>query len=294
MAYPTDFMIIISSPEDYPSWPAGQKLKRLEKVVAWHDYVLELNSNGKMPWVWGTHQIISKFEPSGNQGTLIAIFKSKSLADFSQMMENDPLRDCSNYITIPLTSLDTDFEEDVARLDDVANLQTSSAIGRLFAEGLAGMQRNRPPYYDPKNPRFAVPPNPPCNMERTEGADDPIEYFLYGTGLEDGAAWTDARRAMYTEKVKWWHAYNADLVKNGQVTHGWSTHIFCHASDPVKERKGAIMILTAGSFPELDELYGANPLIEEADFISAALRPIASQRAADQARLKRARAEIDG
>jgi hypothetical protein len=290
MAYANDYMLIITSPEDFPSWPEAQKMRRYEKVVQWHDHVLNLNKSGKMPWVWGSYQLLSAYEPTGNQGTLVAVYRADSLADFSEVMLRDPLRDCSKYTTLALASVTADYDED---MDDLARQAQAGVTGHaagLAREVLQSLQRAAPPYYDAKARQVAEAPNIAVDVNQDDAQSDYVDYLLYGTATNGSADWLDARRALYTEKVKWWHAYNADLIRKGYVTHAWSTHTFCHSGSQASTKKGACLVMRARSLSEMDQVYGANPLLEEALFISVALRPIGAQRRSDQAKLQLAKA----
>jgi hypothetical protein len=287
MAYPADIMVIVASPDDFPSWAPTQKINRYARVVEWHAFVRQLNAQGKARWAWGSHALLSNFTMSGNQGTLVYVISTSTLEEFTQILEEDPLRDISSYITLPLSPIENDFEEDQLRLELRGELDIQGEKGTEFAGAVRSLYRKPPSFFDPANPRVARPSNPPCDMDEKD--DYGISYLLYGTGLAEEAAWTDLQRMIYEEKVKWWHAFAADMVEQGKMTHAWATHGFCDSYRMEVNRRGGAVVLRANDFQEIDEFYRLNPLQQEGTFLSIALRPLGQQRESDIARLERAR-----
>jgi hypothetical protein len=283
MTYPIDVMVLNHCPEEFVSWSAAAKLARYEKVMKWHDFMLDLNKKKKVPWAWGSHQLLSKFRPLSAMNTLITVYHASSMSEYSDMMEADPLRDCSTYMTIPLEPLQYDLSNDAASAEMAA--PGDSSLSRLAVDLYRAVTRKPPSFFDPKNQTAPNPPNPPINLTAKSKPGDDLEYLLYGIGIPQSTDWNDARRSVYNEQLAWWHAYASKLIAAGQVRHGWSTHNFCDVAIASANSKGSAMVVTAPTFAALDQLYDLNPFENQGLFLSVLLRPLADQREADLARL---------
>ena len=286
MTYAVDIMLIISSPHDFPSWVPRQKLDRYRRIVEWHQFVRDLHDRGNVKWVWGSHALLSKFTMSGSQGALVAIISAKTLSEFTLIMESDPLRDVSIYLTLPLSPLVLDFELDKVRAESQSDLDIRGNVGEVYIDALRSQYRKPPSSFDGTVERVANPPNLETDLDEME--DYGVSYLLYGTGLPEQAAWTDFQRSIYEQKVQWWHTFAAAMIEGGKMTHAWATHGFCDSTIASTNRAGAVAIMPAADFEEIDQLYNLNPLQQEGTFHSIALRPIALQRKSDIAVLKRA------
>ena len=58
-----EFLVLIANPADFSSWPAAAKIDRYERVIEWHDFIARSNPI-RVPYVWGTHQVLSHTELS--------------------------------------------------------------------------------------------------------------------------------------------------------------------------------------------------------------------------------------
>ena len=76
--HPVEVLVFWTEPQDFISWPGPQKRVHYERVLAWHDYVDDLNNHGFMPWIWGTHSLLDSacFQPTQDLevGDLIPMF----------------------------------------------------------------------------------------------------------------------------------------------------------------------------------------------------------------------------
>ncbi len=290
MAYLADVMTLVSAPPDFVAWSPERKLERYERVIQWHDYIRGLNGSQKVKWAWGSHALLSNFRMSPSQGTLIYIVSAESLEEYTTILEGDPLRDISTYMTLPLSPIDADFEQDKQRRELRTELDIQGTLGSAFVDAERSTVRRPPSFHDRANPKVAKPANPPCDLDDKE--DYGVSYLLYGTGLSQAAEWSDLKRSIYEEKIQWWHSFAADMVEQGKMTHAWATHAFCDTGRLESNRRGGAAILKAEDFDEVDEIYRLNPLSSEAEFVSIALRPLARQREADAARVELARTRI--
>src|SRR5258706_10415335 len=99
-----EIMNVISNPDDFARWDPKRKLDRYRRVMEWHDHIRAYHKKGKVPWVWGSHQLLSRVEPTGSQGVLVAVYRVEDWAEYDHLMTvDDPLRDVSTYATVPLT-----------------------------------------------------------------------------------------------------------------------------------------------------------------------------------------------
>lgn len=286
MTYRTTIMVICTAPQDFSSWSIERKIDRLERVIAWHEYAESLNASGKMPWCWGSYRLVAGFDSISDPEPLTYILDCDSLIDFSNIMETDPLRDVSNYLTIPIRSLDEDAVDDQLKEHNVYESPDEGTFQSIYKSLNDSLFRKKPDYVEEE---FATlePPNPETNFDETAGEDYGVSYLLYGTGPDEYVEWTDYRRDVMERKVDWWHSYTKGLIESGNVTHGWAIQPFCHSAQPASYRKGAIVIMRATDLDDLQRMYEANPLIDEARFVSIALRPIKDQKASDAANLQR-------
>jgi nitrite reductase/ring-hydroxylating ferredoxin subunit len=181
-------------------------------------------------------------------------------------------------VTMPLTSLTADFEEDERTRKEEQSFPDDQ-------ESRAQRARTRAEYLMPPsyfNQETLAPKEPPnLRTDFNDVTERGVSYLLYGIGPDERMGWSDFRRSIYTEKVFWWYAYVNDLINKGKITHGWSVTPFCDVIRPRSRRRGAVINLVATDLSELNELYRTNPLIEEAEFLSIALKPIAKQRTDD-------------
>lgn len=293
MLEPLDVFVLISNPPDFNAWPDEQQIRRYERVLEWHDYIREVHDRGQAPWVWGSHQLLSAVNLTGSLGVLVAVYHVESLAEFDRLLDDDPLRDISEYLIFPLAPLFEDRETDFKRLDTARRqlLDGKAASSRVAYETYRTLWRDAPDFVD--NVEYRRPPNPPVDLQRTAQPDDPIEVLLYGSNPDELITdWIDARKVIHYEKVQWWHDYAAMLIERGNLTHGWSGHQFCAIDRRAAVSAPVPAVIAAPTYDEFDALYKLDPLRDATLFLSVVLKPIADQRASDMTRLERARARI--
>lgn len=290
-----EVLAIIANPDDFPSWPEEQKVRRYERVMAWHDYVEDLHLKGKMPWIWGSHQVIDSVTMSTAVDVRIAGYRVDSLKEFNDLAIEDPLRDVSKYMTIPLSSITEDKVNDIERVREGHErlLQGKDRFGTLIYEAYRSLYRQPPSYvgqYD-----YQEPNNPGVDLYRESAPGDPIEFMLYGTNPDELiGVWDDTRKMIHYEKVQWWHDYAAMLLAQGHATHVWGNHDFCSATALLDKSAAAVMIIKAQTWDEFDDLYKLDPIRDATRFLSVALRPIADQKRNDARLLELARMRVEG
>jgi len=289
-----DVMVLIHDPEDFISWPEEKKLHRYERVMEWHDYVENLHSDGKMPWVWGSHQIVNAIWPTTVQNVHVGIYQVRSLAEFDELFEEDPLRDISKYLVVPLSTFFEDVDIDRERTDrmklDFANGKTEEDL-RAFDAYRGRAFKGAPDYVGKVQRRLAS--NPPVDIQRESEPDEPFRVLVYGTNPDELiGVWDDDKRLIHYEKVDWWADYTSLMLEEGKATHCWGRHDFCASERLGTTSAGAITIFEVEGLGEFGELYKLDPLRECSLFQTVALRPIADQRKADQRRVERSRQRL--
>lgn len=285
-----EVMVWISNPDDFLNWHPERKLERYERVVAWHEYIIDLASKGKVTHAWGSHELLSRSEFASSLGLLIAVYRVKSWSEFDFLINSDPLRDISQYVTTPLTEILDDREDDQRRYDQ----HKTSFLGhadpirtRVYEECRARF--DLPPDYVGKYP-YVNPVNAPTSFTDTLSPGDPMQILILGTNpAEYITMWEDVRQLVHHEKVLWWFDYVAMLVTQGKVSHGWGTHDFCVITGEKTNSCGAVTVYSVQRYSEFDELYSLDPLRRSSLFWSVLLQPIADQRQLDIRRLDTAK-----
>src|SRR6516164_10342108 len=98
---PLEIMAIIASPADFPSWSRDLQRDRHKRVVEWADFIRAHNPS-TVPYVWGTHQLLSHTELSSLNNMHVVVYRVDMMSEYNRLMIEDPLRDCSRYITFAL------------------------------------------------------------------------------------------------------------------------------------------------------------------------------------------------
>jgi hypothetical protein len=289
---PIEVMVAITNPDDFISWSQDRKISRYERVIEWHDYIADLHNRGNVPQVWGSHQLLSRADFVKSLGLLIAVYRVESWLEFDELLLNDPLRDISQYVTIPLSPLVEDQPVDNNRLVVKRN--------RLFLGqdnmGLVNLSNHRALFE--RQPEFVgqhqltPPANAPIDLTATAQPGAPLQILIMGINPDELIThWNDARKVVHYEKVSWWFDYIAMMIQQGKVTHGWATRDFCNITTMDSgNRASSVVLYQVQDYDEFDELYTLDPLREEAMHWSVLLQPIADQRRMDEVRLAQARA----
>jgi hypothetical protein len=277
-----DVMVLIANPPDFISWPIDRQIDRYARVREWHDFVAEHNPH-RIPWVWGTHQVISHTGLSDLHSMHIAVYRSESLFEFDRLIAEDPLRHCSRYTTFYLAPLKEDHERDVRRFER----QKRELLGdRTFADSPVvheiRQQWTSAPDYVGKYP-YQDPPNETVDVRSESLNDDSKIRVLIA---ESNSDWMmnmrDADQLQIYEKVLWWGDYASMLISQGKLSHGWTLHNFCSADGFEGQREGAVAILSVDNIDQFDELYATNPVRRSGKFWSVMLQPIQRQRQIDE------------
>jgi hypothetical protein len=281
MAYPVTVLLVINPPQDYPSWEDAQKLARAEAVVEFHEYIRAYHRDGKIRWAWGSYPLYSAYNSRINLSSFVVVYSAPTMDDYASFMAGCPLTSFATFVTVPLYSLAEDFEEDEKTRKE-SNVFPAGKEAQQWRRRVQAEYRVAPEYFRSlRELRPINPPNAPVDFDQMDSSG--VSYLLYGVGPVQSVNWTDFRRSIYNEKIFWWYAYANNLIRGGKITHGWSIMPFCDVIGVYANCKGGVVVLHAIDLNELTELYRQNPLIEEAEFLSVALRPIAQQRTADAA-----------
>jgi hypothetical protein len=283
-----EVLVIISSTEDFAGWSRSQKLERYRRVVEWHDYAENLQKEGKITHLWGSHQLLSRHRFVNSMGVLLAVYNVTSWSEFDELLLLDPLRDISRYLTSPLTRLLKDREEDVERFErHKAQIEASDANQQLLHDAYRSLYTRAPDYVG-RAEQYHQPLNLPTEPGKLIDPAEPLEIFVLGTNPGEAMfAWDDSRQAFHYEKVTWWHDYTSMLIDQKKISHVWGAHAFFDMTQLSGEAKGAgIVIYTVNSFSEFDHLFQLDPIRESTVFWTILLQPIAEQRNKDVRRLE--------
>ena len=293
---PIEVMVLITNPDGFDSWAPKRQLARYRCVLEWHDLMAKM-SPSKVPYIWGTHQILSQIRPSPTHDMLVAVYRVDSLSEFDELMYNDPLRSCSRYMTILLTDLRNDLEDDKKRLQRVrdellisANAETRKELRKvqaLFrsAPDFVGKQKSIKPL-NLSVPYFA-------DQSTDVAPERPLQILIYGQNPPEYMAWDDARKLAHYEKVLWWHDHVADMLSTNRMSHVWGNHDFCDISTLSYRSASGAAVYRVKDLDEFAEVYRLDPLRDSGRFLSVALKPIEAQRDLDLQRLRAREKQLD-
>jgi hypothetical protein len=287
-----EIMVLAGSPLDFPSWNFASKLDRYKRVMQWHDeYLPKMYEKEKVTHSWGSHEILSRFDPTTSLGILSCVYEVETLEEFDHLMANNPLRDISQFTTLPLCTLFEDKRSDYERTDRSLNLLMSNknaAQARVIED--ARSLYSGPPDFVGKNELVDNPPNLPNSLSEDQFPNDELRIMLVASNPNNLIeSWDDLRKQILYEKVNWWFDYMAKMIQDERVSHGWGTHDFCNIAAPSVNSKGAVHVLTAKDFEDFHIFYNLDPLREWARFHTVILNPIQKQRGLDLARLEQAK-----
>jgi hypothetical protein len=284
-------LVMIHNPADIASWSEDRRLDRWERVMRWHQYARQLNEQGKITHAWGSHGLGDAERPDSRHHTLVTVYSTTDLSEYDDLREIDPLLDVSDYVTVPLVSLEQKHAADVAKFED---LQTrvvrpdDPVNARVFAEHKAVI-KSTPPDFAGKYPRVS-PANEGTDFDTREGQQAPLRVLLYGVNPDEYVdMWNDMTKLLHCQKLLWWHDYVAMLHSQGHVTHAWGSNDYTASLAPNAKTGGHVAIYRTADFDEFDGLYRVDPVRSKQLYISIALRPIADQRASDERRYALAR-----
>lgn len=284
-----EIMVLISNPENFASWSREQQLQRYEAALDWHDYIARLNPV-RVPYVWGTHQILSQIRHSPVQDMYVAVYRVESLKEFDELMYLDPLRSTSQYMTILLTDLRNDLDDDKRRLQRAKDGLVASG-GEAAVQALSTLRarfRAAPDFVGKQQP--ADPQNPRVMYYRdkfTEASEDErhLQILIYGQNPPEYMSWDDARKLVHYEKVLWWHDHVADMLSTGRMSHVWGNQDFCDISILSSRSASGTAIYKVKDLDEFAEVYRLDPLRDSGRFLSVVLKPIDEQRKLDEMRV---------
>lgn len=279
-----EFLVLTTAPESSSSWSDEQRLSRWARVLDWHDHARELHAAGQLPWVWGVRQMPHTTKPTGVDHALVSIYQTQSLAEFTALLDTDPLREVSDYMTVPLTTLQGDFGTDTNRFDDArkALIGEDPASVLRYAEYEAVMAK-QPDFVGKWQP--LAPANEPVDFDRPGEPGDPLQFLV--NGVNPGGyigMWDDLRHLMHYQKVLWWHHYTWMLAAQGIKTHTFGTHDFCTTIRNAEKTAAAFDVFTVPSLERLTEALALDPIRDDSIMQIAMLRPIADQLRSDERR----------
>ena len=182
-------------------------------------------------------------KPTAVDHALVSIYQTQSLAEFTALLDTDPLREVSDYMTVPLTTLQGDFATDTNRFDDArkALIGEDPASVLRYAEYEA-MMAKQPDFVGKYQP--LAPANEPVDFDRPGEPGDPLQFLV--NGVNPGGyigMWDDLRHLMHYQKVLWWHHYTWMLASQGIKTHTFGTHDFCTTLNTASKSAAALDVL---------------------------------------------------
>lgn len=280
---PLEVLVAVSNTDDFHSWSQEKKVDRYERVVEWHDFVRA--NKKKIPYVWGTHQALSQNAFSKVRSMHVLVYRVEDFLEFDELMDQDPLRDVSQYMTWLLSPLEADFDSDRKRFErHLAELGTERALAENKAwKRMRSLYSTKPDFVGKYGP--IAPPNP--LKDHSDPDNSKLEILVAGTNTDDSMSWSDAKQVIVYEKISWWADYASMLIRRGQVSHGWNFHDFCEiTAGGATNSCGAALIYTVCSLDEFDSLYSLDPVRRKGRFWSMVLQPIARQELLDKSRLR--------
>ncbi|MBY3557345.1 hypothetical protein [Rhizobium laguerreae] len=277
-----EVLVAICNTDDFHGWSQQKKVERYERVLEWHDFVRA--NKDVIPYVWGTHQVLSQNLFSTIRSMHLLVYRVKDLFELDDLMDRDPLRDVSQYLTWLLSPLEDDLVSDLKRLE---KLRAEFGSETSFAENESwkwtrSLYSQKPEFVGKYKP--IAPPNP--HKDYSDRHDGKMEILVVGTNSNDSMNWSDAKQLITYEKISWWADYAWMLIHGGQVTHGWNLHDFCDAKRPAERTCGATLIYSVHDWEEFDGLYSLDPVRRKGSFWSVVLQPIARQEELDKRRLR--------
>jgi hypothetical protein len=285
---PLEVLVLVSNTDDFHGWSQEKKVERYERVLEWHDFVR--TNKSRIPYVWGTHQALSQNSFCKIRSMHVLVYRVQSLFELDELMDRDPLRDVSQYMTWLLSPLEDDLTNDLRRIE---RLRAELGSGKGLAENkswnrLRALYSGAPDFVGKYEP--IAPPNKP--KDYSDPDDGKIEILVCGTNTPDSMTWSDAKQLIVYEKVIWWADYTWMLIHRGQVKYGWNFHDFCDSAVYAGNTAGAALVYWVSSLEEFDSLYSLDPVRRKGNFWSIVLQPIARQEEVDKQRLKEALARL--
>jgi len=280
---PLEILLLIASPADFPSWSREQQRDRNRRVLEWHDFIRARNPS-QVPYVWGTHQLLSHTDLSPLNAMHAAVYRVESMAEYDELMLEDPLRDCSRYATFQLADLMHDHERDLARFNKIKSELFGNKDPASFPEyqKLRSLYTNAPDYVGKHKPQD--PPNVPHDLSAKFSGESKLQVLIVETNTDGNQDFDDARQLIIYEKVLWWADYASKLITDGILTHGWTLHNFCNAVKFEAVREGAAAVYSVDSWEQFDSLYTLNPVRRAGQFWSVVLQPAQQQFEQDRRR----------
>jgi hypothetical protein len=286
-----EVLVAISNTDDFQSWSQEKKVERYERVLEWHDFVRANKAN--IPYVWGTHQALSQNAFSKVRSMHVLVYRVRDFLHLDELMDQDPLRDVSQYMTWLLSPLEEDFASDQKRFEKHrAELGSEQPLDENKAwKRMRSLYSEKPDFVGKFEP--IAPPNYIKDYSNPDSSK--IEILVAGTNVDDSMSWSDAKQVIVYEKISWWAHYAAMLIRRGQVTHGWNFHDFCEmAAGGATNSCGAALVYSVDSLDEFDGLYSLDPVRRKGRFWSIVLQPIAQQEQLDKRRLRDAQLRLGG
>jgi hypothetical protein len=280
---PLEVMVLTCSPDDFPSWPRDRQRERHKRVIEWQDFVRSHNPS-RIPYVWGAHQLLSHTQLSNLNDMHVAVYRVDHMAEFDRMMIEDPLRDCSRYVTFALASLSEDHERDLKRFNKI---KQELFAGKEMAavpeyQKLRSLYTQAPDYVGKHPPRD--PPNPVIDLSARAKHEEKVEILVIESNTDPNQDFPDAQQLIVYEKVLWWADYASMLIGEGILTHGWTLHNFCDSEKFEGQREGAMGVYACESWEHFDSLYALNPVRRAGKFWTVHLQPAQQQMEQDRLR----------
>ena len=290
MSSQLEIAVIAGTPVNFVDNSPRDKLDRYRRVMKWHDeYLPRMYGKGVIRNSWGTHELLSRFDPTTSLGLHIAIYEVADFYQFDELFNMSPLRDCSRFTTLPLCSLFDDQKTDGERTERARNLFMTGKTNeqKLFIEQQRALYSGSPDFVGKY--KLEAPKNSKNNLSESRFPDDSLQILVTACNPNNLIeSWDDLRKLVLYEKVDDWFHYMAMMIQDGYVSHAWGTHDFCVVSDTSTNSKGAMAIYRVKDLENFHVVYNLDPLREWSRFHTAVLQPIASQRKLDELRLREA------
>lgn len=280
---PLEILVLVSSPDDYPSWARDRQRERNRRVLEWHNFVRSHNPS-KIPFVWGTHQLLSQTGFSTQNSAHVLVYRVETMSEFDRLMIEDPLRDCSQYATFALAPLSEDHARDLARFEKIKGelFRNQGVPTQSEYEKLRALYTSAPDYVGKHPPQD--PPNMPTDVSAKGAAEDRVNVLVIESNTDANQDFSDAEQLIVYEKVLWWADYASKLIGEGLLSHGWTLHNFCNSLKFEGQREGAAAVYSCESWEQFDSLYSLNPVRRAGKFWTVLLQPFHQQVAADKLR----------
>jgi hypothetical protein len=264
-----NWLVYVSNPDEFVSWPRAEKIRFYQKVVDWHTYIARLRRQGFVERAWGAQKILGEQTlPIAKKTILVAKYKA-SVDKFSQLITEDPLWNHAVYYAPMLKSIEGDFEDDLARYNRVRE-RLELKLGRKLPAAQIKFQEQIPDV-------------------RPGGELEFLVTMRNGPGFAD---LTDEEKLAVEERVLQFHDYHAQLRQRRIITDDGACYpIWGFGMRKESAAMSGYWIVNVRTYDEFSALLLMDPLLVVMVHITVPLLPFEESQARAKRELTAARAQ---